>query len=63
LLLPHGAEQRIEAEATTSGDTVIVRLHGVSVTAATLPESIVQYVVRVMLQICTLRFHTSSPNS
>src|SRR5262249_1908107 len=26
LLLPHGAEQRIAAEATTSGDTVSVRL-------------------------------------
>ena len=26
LILPRGAEQRIEAEATTSGDTVIVRL-------------------------------------
>ena len=46
LLLPHGAEQRIEAEATTSGDTVIVRLRGASVAAATLPESIVHYVVR-----------------
>jgi PAS domain S-box-containing protein len=46
LLLPHGAEQRIEAEATTSGDTVIVYLRGASVAAAVLPESIVHYVVR-----------------
>jgi PAS domain S-box-containing protein len=46
LLLPHGAEQRIEAEATTSGDTVIVHLRGASVAAAVLPESIVHYVVR-----------------
>jgi PAS domain S-box-containing protein len=46
LLLPREAEQQIEAEATTSGDTVIVRRRGASVTAATLPESIVHYVVR-----------------
>jgi PAS domain S-box-containing protein len=46
LLLPRGAEQRIEAEATTSGDTVVVRLRGASVAAAALPESIVHYVVR-----------------
>jgi GAF domain-containing protein len=46
LLLSRGAEQWIEAEATTSGDTVIVRRRGASMTAATLPESIVHYVVR-----------------
>src|SRR5262249_23606524 len=46
LLLPHGTEQHIEAEATTSGDTVIVHLRGASVAVAALPESIVHYVVR-----------------
>ena len=46
LILPRGVEQRIEAEATTSGDTVIVRLREASVAAAALPESIVHYVVR-----------------
>jgi PAS domain S-box-containing protein len=46
LTLPRGAEQRIEAEATTSGDTVIVRLRDVSAAGAALPESIVHYVVR-----------------
>ena len=46
LILPRGVEQRIEAEATTSGDTIIVRLREASVTAAALPESIVHYVVR-----------------
>jgi formate hydrogenlyase transcriptional activator len=46
LILPRGVEQRIEAEATTSGDTVIVRLRDVSVAGAALPESIVHYVVR-----------------
>ena len=46
LILPRGVEQRIEAEATTSGDTVIVRLREASVAEAALPESIVHYVVR-----------------
>jgi PAS domain S-box-containing protein len=46
LILPRGAEQRIEAEATTSEDTVVVRLREASVATATLPESIVHYVVR-----------------
>src|SRR6202011_3501394 len=46
LILPRGVEQRIEAEATTSGDAVIVRLRDVSAAGAGLPESIVRYVVR-----------------
>ena len=46
LILPRGDELRIEVEATTSGETVIVRLREASVTAAALPESIVHYVVR-----------------
>jgi transcriptional regulator with GAF, ATPase, and Fis domain len=46
LILPRGVEQRIEAEATTRGDTVIVRLRDVSAAGAALPESIVHYVVR-----------------
>jgi PAS domain S-box-containing protein len=46
LILSRGVEQRIEAEATTSGDAVIVHLREASVTAAALPESIVHYVVR-----------------
>jgi PAS domain S-box-containing protein len=46
LLLPRGVEQRIEAEATTSGETIIVRLGQASVAQAAVPESIVHYVVR-----------------
>jgi PAS domain S-box-containing protein len=46
LIFPRGDELRIEAEATTSGDTVIVGSREVSVTAAVLAESIVHYVVR-----------------
>ena len=46
LILPRGVEQRIEAEATTSGDTIIVRLREAPMAAAAVPESIVHYVVR-----------------
>ena len=44
LILPLGDEFRIEAEATTSGDMVVVREAPAAATA--LPESIVHYVVR-----------------
>jgi PAS domain S-box-containing protein len=46
LILPRGVEQRVEAEAITSGDSIIVRLPEASVTGVSLPESIVHYVVR-----------------
>ena len=41
-----GAEPRIAAEATTSGDTVTVHLRDEPVTATTLPESVLRYVLR-----------------
>jgi len=46
LILPRGTEQRIEAEATTSGDTIIVRLRVASLAEAAVPESIIHYVAR-----------------
>jgi hypothetical protein len=46
LILPRGVEQRIEAEATTSGETIIVRLRDAPVAEGAVPESIVHYVVR-----------------
>ncbi len=46
LILPRGIEQRIVAEATTSGDTIVVRLREALVAEAAVPESIVHYVVR-----------------
>jgi PAS domain S-box-containing protein len=58
LILPRGVEQRIEAEAMTSGDTIIVRLReapdrsatrsvaGGFIAEAEVPESIIHYVVR-----------------
>ena len=46
LILPQGDEYWLEAEARTSGDTVIVNLRGTKVTAADLPESVLHYVLR-----------------
>ena len=44
LIQARGAELRIEAEATTNGDTISVDLRGGAIAEAVLPESIVQYV-------------------
>jgi PAS domain S-box-containing protein len=46
LIMPCGQEPRIEAEATTSGDTVTVRLVDEAVTERVLPESVLHYVLR-----------------
>ncbi|AGW93902.1 ATP-binding sensor histidine kinase [Cupriavidus sp. DF5525] len=46
LILPDGGEQRITAEATTGGETVVVHLQDEPVTAAVLPESVLYYVLR-----------------
>ena len=46
LIRPRGVEQRIEAEATTSGNSVIVQLRDEQAGAAVLPESMLHYVLR-----------------
>jgi PAS domain S-box-containing protein len=46
LILPRGEDYRIEAEATTSRDTVNVILRQAGVTAADLPSSVFQHVLR-----------------
>ena len=46
LILARGAEQRIAAEATTEGGSVIVHLRDEAVLGTTLPESVLHYVVR-----------------
>ncbi len=46
LIFPRGDELRIEAEATTGGDDVIVYQRDASFTAAALPESLIRYVMR-----------------
>src|SRR5580658_7938380 len=46
LILARGGEQRIAAEATTSGDMVNVQPRDMPVSEAMLPESLVRYVMR-----------------
>src|SRR4029077_11396986 len=46
VMLSHGAELRIAAEATIDGDTVAVHLCDNPATAAVLPEAILHYVLR-----------------
>ena len=46
LILARGGEQRIAAEATTSGDTVNVQPRDMPVSEAILPESVLYYVLR-----------------
>jgi GAF domain-containing protein len=46
LIVPRGAEPRIEAEATTDGDTVVVQQRDQPVITATLPASVLHYVLR-----------------
>ncbi|WP_246257257.1 trifunctional serine/threonine-protein kinase/ATP-binding protein/sensor histidine kinase [Pararobbsia alpina] len=46
LILSHEVEQRIAAEATTGGDTIVVRLRDQALSATALSEVIVQTVLR-----------------
>jgi PAS domain S-box-containing protein len=46
LIFPRGVQQGVEAEAMTSGDTIIVRLREAFVAEAEVPESIIHYVER-----------------
>jgi PAS domain S-box-containing protein len=46
LILPDGGEQRIAAEATTSGDTPRVQRCDIPVSASMLPESVLFHVLR-----------------
>ncbi len=46
LIRPRGIEQRIEAEATTSGNSVIVQLRDEQAVPTALPESMLHYVLR-----------------
>src|SRR3954469_18928687 len=46
LIMPCGLESRMEAEATTTGDKVTVRLVNEAVTERVLPESVLRYVLR-----------------
>jgi PAS domain S-box-containing protein len=46
LIVTHGGAQRLEAEATTGGDAIVVRFRRASISEAELPDSVLHYVVR-----------------
>jgi PAS domain S-box-containing protein len=46
LIIPHGAEPRIAAEAITKGDSIVVTLKNEAIAEAALPASVLQYVLR-----------------
>jgi PAS domain S-box-containing protein len=60
LILSHGTKPRIAAEATTGG-TIIVQLRDEALTAASLPESVVHYVLRVRESVILDDAATSPP--
>ncbi|MGY4281365.1 GAF domain-containing protein [Bradyrhizobium sp. LM2.7] len=47
LILLHGGEPRIEAEATTVADALLVKVNELPVTPMALPESVLHFVLRV----------------
>lgn len=61
LILPRGDELRIAAEATTSGDAIVVGPREASVTASALPKSIVHYVARTRESVILDDASTDSP--
>jgi PAS domain S-box-containing protein len=63
LILSRENERRIVAEATTSGDTVTVRLCDEAMTAAVLPELVLQYVLHTQETVVLDNAVTQSPFS
>jgi PAS domain S-box-containing protein len=61
LILPRGDTLQIEAEATTSGDDVIVHLRDEPVAPAALPESVLHYVLRTREGVILDDAATQSP--
>src|SRR5262249_1679088 len=51
LILPHGDELQVKAEATTGGDGVAVRTVEAPVSPATVPESVLRFTVRTQEQV------------
>jgi signal transduction histidine kinase/GAF domain-containing protein/ActR/RegA family two-component response regulator len=48
LIVSHGGAPRVEAEATTNGDTITVQSRRASASAGDLPDSVLHYVVRTL---------------
>jgi PAS domain S-box-containing protein len=63
LILRRGDELSIEAEANTSGSSVVVRLRETPVSAAELPESVVRYAARTQESVILDDASTRNPFS
>ncbi len=63
LILPGGNEHRIEAEATTKSDAVMVDFRQASVTYADMPKSVFQYVLRTQDAVLLQDASTDNPYS
>jgi PAS domain S-box-containing protein len=63
LFFPRGLGHRLEAEATTKGDSIGVRVGEASVAGAAVPESIVNYVIRTQESVILDDASTPSPFS
>jgi hypothetical protein len=48
LVLPHGDQYCIEAEAATTGDSIVVRVPEIPAADAAVPDSLVHYVARTL---------------
>jgi len=63
LILRQGVERRIEAEALTRNDAVVVRFRGAPLAGATLPESIIHYVIHTQESVILDDATTRNPFS
>jgi PAS domain S-box-containing protein len=63
LIFPRGDELQVEAEASTSKDSVIVHLRDPSAPAAAFPESLVRYVMRTQESVILDDASSRSPSS
>lgn len=63
LLLSRGAEHRVEAEATTRGDMVMINLRKGPISATALPEAILLYVARTLESVILDDASAGSPFS
>lgn len=51
LILPHGNQWEVRAEATTNGNTVVVRMLEQPISSAAVPKSVLRYVRRTQEQV------------
>ena len=63
LILPRGAELRIQAEATAGGSSVTLELRDAPISSAELPEAVIQYAARTQENVLLDDANARSPFS